>query len=622
MKKINIIIIAIVFMFIGLINVNAKIVLQECEYTDEFKKYMKLSESEKNKYIITPTMCKNAVANTAVNLKSSSLGSADATSFDLRTLNKVTSVKDQDPSGSCWTFATNASIESNLLVNGKGEKDLSEAHMELATQNTFALNIPTFNRTFNTGGNYHISSAYVMNGRGPVYESTFPFSIEKDLINNSATSYDTTNVTNKKAEVSVDNAIWVTKDSGESCSKSHATTSQIKNLLVTHGAVAAMIAWDQETGMSLSATGTPNTYEVKGNYINGAYYYYNGSGAVDHAVTIVGWDDTISKDNFSSSNKPSSDGAWIVKNSWGTVYDGNSYNVLMGDEGYYYVSYEDKHICDFSVSFQNASTTVPNNTYYYDELGYSGYLTSPYDIYSGRVFEKKGNGEEKLDKVTFFNMVEGDVGQQYEVYYADSNLENKVKIASGTTKELGYVSVTPNQTINIDDDFSIIVLYKKSGEKAYIPASAKTTGGYSWDNNTITADVDYVSIDADEWTDTSTENVNLTIRAYTTNLNGDNNSNNENNTNDDQNNSTDDQNNSSDSSSDDNGVNDKEEIEIKPNPKNEQSYIDTTNSSSESNPKTDDVKINILICTLIVLSLVVYFAVIRLRKLSKIESKL
>ena len=50
----------------------------------------------------------------------------------------------------------------------------------------------------------------------------------------------------------------------------------------------------------------------------------------NHAVTIVGWDDNYSKDNFLIT--PPGDGAWIVKNSWVSEW---------GDNGYMYVSYYD-----------------------------------------------------------------------------------------------------------------------------------------------------------------------------------------------------------------------------------------------------------------------------------------
>ena len=55
----------------------------------------------------------------------------------------------------------------------------------------------------------------------------------------------------------------------------------------------------------------------------------------NHAVSIIGWDDDYSKDNFLENHKPKSNGAWIVRNSWGEDY---------GDKGTCYVSYEDANI--------------------------------------------------------------------------------------------------------------------------------------------------------------------------------------------------------------------------------------------------------------------------------------
>lgn len=74
-------------------------------------------------------------------------------------------------------------------------------------------------------------------------------------------------------------------------------------------------------------------------YIDTTHYaQYTDSvyASVNHAVTIVGWDDNYSADNFPADHRPPADGAWIVRNSWGADY---------GNDGYFYLSYYDQTIC-------------------------------------------------------------------------------------------------------------------------------------------------------------------------------------------------------------------------------------------------------------------------------------
>ena len=69
---------------------------------------------------------------------------------------------------------------------------------------------------------------------------------------------------------------------------------------------------------------------------------------VNHAVTIVGWDDTYTKENFTDQLPVcNNDGAWIVKNSYGTNW---------GENGYFYLSYEDQSITNL---VSNTAVTHP-----------------------------------------------------------------------------------------------------------------------------------------------------------------------------------------------------------------------------------------------------------------------
>lgn len=107
---------------------------------------------------------------------------------------------------------------------------------------------------------------------------------------------------------------------------------------------------------------------------NKKYYYCDAELPIDHAVTVVGWDDTISKNNFKTKtgNLPEGDGAWLIKNSYGTNF---------GDNGYMWISYYDKSLTDFYglTCTYKGSDDYYDNCYQYDSGGkYKSVLASKY----------------------------------------------------------------------------------------------------------------------------------------------------------------------------------------------------------------------------------------------------
>ena len=98
---------------------------------------------------------------------------------------------------------------------------------------------------------------------------------------------------------------------------------------------------------------------------NYAHYTYEDKGT-NHMICIVGWDDEYPASNFLDGHQPPADGAWLVKNSWGSETDyvksptgkdiGKSEWGIRNDEGkttgYFWISYYDKSLnfCE-SMSF-------------------------------------------------------------------------------------------------------------------------------------------------------------------------------------------------------------------------------------------------------------------------------
>ncbi len=83
--------------------------------------------------------------------------------FDLRDEGGVTAIRDQGDFGTCWTFATLASLESGLLLSGHAVADFSEDN--LARSAGFDPD------PYEDGGNALMATACLARWAGPVLES-------------------------------------------------------------------------------------------------------------------------------------------------------------------------------------------------------------------------------------------------------------------------------------------------------------------------------------------------------------------------------------------------------------------------------------------------------------------
>ena len=105
----------------------------------------------------------------------------------------------------------------------------------------------------------------------------------------------------------------------------------------------------------------------------------------NHAVVIVGWDDTLPASYFETEGKqPPADGGWIVRNSWDTDW---------GMDGYFYLSYYDESITaaqtyEFITDSDNLLLTRMN-ILQYDYMPASILHSTLYDapIYMANVFD-------------------------------------------------------------------------------------------------------------------------------------------------------------------------------------------------------------------------------------------
>ena len=95
----------------------------------------------------------------------------------------------------------------------------------------------------------------------------------------------------------------------------------------------------------------------------------------NHAVTVVGWDDSFPASAFREGYQPPADGAWIVKNSWGTDW---------GKDGYFWISYYDQSLG----GIETFEYVVDDENREMDYLSLLDYDNMPASIISSTLFEQ------------------------------------------------------------------------------------------------------------------------------------------------------------------------------------------------------------------------------------------
>lgn len=457
----------------------------KCIFSEEYLEWDKLSDEEKERIPI-PSICdskKNQSITSSIDkgvkflLKQSN--NALPTYFNLRQQSYNVPIKNQRQTNGCWAFATTSNLEILMKKNYFKDYTFSTRHIEYANTRSFLnnqINDWGYNRNLGDGGNYYMSSNYLINGIGPISEEEMPFENNENPISISE-------IQNKNVLLDV-NDILLEYNSDESCSR--ITISNMKKYIYEYGSIASTIYMTNDSRYYNSKTYSLN---------------YNGGSSNNHAVTIVGWDDNYSKDNFSVSNKPENDGAWIVQNSYGSSW---------GDSGYFYISYEDINICNLYMTVTNVDQEKEDNSYIYDKLGhmvYFGFKDTTTGLqyttaYTMNVFTKQKNIPEVLKEVTFGSNGTG----TYKIYYQEGNgttsSSERILIGTGRMDYAGYITHKLEKDIIIDNNvssFSILVYYSMDTSTSPIPVSY--SGITKYENITLEEGLSYISYNGKTWTD-------------------------------------------------------------------------------------------------------------------------
>lgn len=349
----------------------------------------------------------------------------------------IPAIRNQNPYGTCWAFSSISLAEIGILNREGISADLSELHLAYFTYDSTKDPIGGLNDDnkyigstsyLNKGGNYILAYHTLANWKGASKEETVPYSNAADSVNNginTSLAFDSVAHLRNVYKININE-----------------NRDDVKKMIKEYGAV----------GVSYK------DYYAFYNYEHNSYYASDYSG-YGHAVSVVGWDDNFPKENFNS--EAPGDGAWLIRNSWGT----DAYC----RDGYFWMSYYSKSLVDVAYVFDFVSSSSDeyyDNNYQYDGTIYS----SVFKINRGGKIANVFTVQNELEALEAVSFETESVNVEYEVNIyknvEDGNPESGtlVSTATGNTVYAGMYNVKLDTPVFLqkDDRYSVVITLHSS----------------------------------------------------------------------------------------------------------------------------------------------------------------
>lgn len=378
--------------------------------------------------------------------------------FDLRDYIDI-KVENQSPFGTCYAFASLNCIETYLALNFNEYYDFSEMHFATAVS---LLNnyYPSIDDALNDGGNFTQFVLYTQKDYSLVLEEEMPLSNYKNLsISNRETALteDFNNINNNfysiaKVDDTTSFKSYVGNKSNYSDSELTNFRNSVKNHIVNYGSLAAGIhtktaTFDSNKNLKV----TNNNLVYTNNVLNADLVISN----TDHMISIIGWDD-----NYDANGSWTKKGAYLCQNSWGTSW---------GNNGCFYVSYEDYFIessingvCKASLNPSNNKISSILNNQEKTNLHTHKFTEVRPTVYTANIFDVSNNLGENITHIDSF--ITGSSTKFYIKFFDSFNdALNGINSVQNliNTSDLGTFSVYTKHQLNsplkISKNYMVVV---------------------------------------------------------------------------------------------------------------------------------------------------------------------
>ena len=384
--------------------------------------------------------------------------------YDSRDWGWTSSVKAQGWMGSCWTFGMTGVLESSLLKAAGITTDFSENNM----QNTMLKYSIYGSPIIDEGGGNNYAVSYLLSWLGAFTQDADTYD-EMGKISPLITT---------NQDIHVQDLMFIPNN--EIPNGTH-----LKEAILKYGSIDVCY-YGQSRYDEVSLYYNTETYAQ----------YVDVFVTPNHDVSIVGWDDNFPKEKFLT--PPPGDGAWIVKNSWGSGW---------GDNGYLYVSYYDQSLLPYTGAINTAATaiifenTVPYNKNY------------QYDIIWGGAFVPASN--ENISYMNVYEALDDDLIAAVGTYFNRSGVNYKVQIYVNDELRLTQDGVSPfigYHTIKLDEYIPI-----KKGDIFKAVMTSDAMPGFNLRETRLHYDknISFFSYDGQTWIDCYTEDAIACLKVYT-----------------------------------------------------------------------------------------------------------